>query len=157
MTRARTPPPASVETRINVWLNVAAIVVPVIVVSIGGLYALGSFTATIKGEIGDLSKDVDLKLIPLSSKVDAVSQKVDTATKDAQTSVSRVSDKVDSAASLLQSKQDALAKTVENNQAEQMQFRTETRATLGKLFDSQQALRDQVTTETVNRLQDKKK
>lgn len=145
-------PPASAETKINIWLNVAAIVVPLIVVVIGGLYALGSFTATVKSQIGDLSKDVDLKLNPIANKVGEVSAKVDSAAKDAQNKVDRLSDKVDSASALTQSKQDALAKTVEVNQADQQTFRATVQAAFTKLFDQQNQLANQINQERVDRL-----
>lgn len=140
-------PEASNETKLNVWLNIGAIVLPFVVVVFGGLYELGNLTATIKGQIADQSKD-------LATKVETVSTKVDAAARDAQSKVDLLSSKVDANNVLTQAKQDALTKTAEGNIVEQQTFRTSVQSGFSKLFDAQQKLSDQINQERVDRLTD---
>ena len=150
-------PPAPIETKINVWLNVAAIVVPLLVTVGGGLVFLGSLTATIKDQIMGVVKDVDLKIQPIAKAVSDVSQKVDMAAKDAQTKTDALAAKVDSSNTITQTKQDLLADQFKNNQADQATFRDNVRTLFGKLSDSQQALKDQIQQERVDRLTEQAK
>lgn len=148
MTARRAPAPPSNVSKINMWLNVAALLMPLIVTVLGGTYWVG----TISTKITDQSKDIDIKLSPLASKVDQISQKVDLAAKDAQSKVDQLATKVDLAGTLTQAKQDALAKDFATNQAEQQTFRSSMQTWLTKLSDSQQALSAQINQERVDRL-----
>jgi hypothetical protein len=148
----RRPPPAPIETKINVWLNIAAIIVPLLVTLGGGLVFLGSITTTIKDQISGVGKDVDMKIQPLAAAVGTVSQKVDSTAKDAQAKVDILSTKVDANNTLTQTKQDILAETFKANQQDQATFRANVQQLFSKVFDSQQKLVDQVNQERVDRL-----
>lgn len=128
---------SSPASKINL---VIGIVVGLLVIA-SAVFNAGKFSAA----VDDVSKKVDTTASALSAKVDA-------ASKDAQNKVDLLSGEVKGANALTQAKQDALTKTVETNQAEQLQFRTDTRSLFGKLFDSQQALSNQLNQERVDRL-----
>ncbi len=149
--------PASDVSKINMWLNIAALIAPILIIVVGGLYTVGNFTATIKGQIADQSKDIDLKLQPLASKVDAISIKVDSAARDAQSKADVVTAKVEANTTLTQAKADALAARVDGNIVEQQTFRTNVQNLFSKVFDSQQKLADQIQQEKVDRLSEQVK
>lgn len=99
-----------------------------ILMFIGGVYALLNITATVTQKFTEVSADVKT-----------------------------ISSKVDSAAAIGQSKVDDLAKTVDRNHQEVVTFQTQVTDGFKQLFQANRDLNDKITQEKVDRITDGKK
>lgn len=120
MSARRVQPPMNVDRLISLG--------GLILMFIGGVYALLNITATVTQKFTEVSADVKT-----------------------------ISSKVDSAAAIGQSKVDDLAKTVDKNHQEVVTFQTQVTDGFKQLFQANRDLNDKITQERVDRLTDGKK
>lgn len=160
---------------LNVWLNIGAILIPLLVTISGGLYALGRFTSAVDAislkvdtKVGEVSKKVDdqsaavsatvdKKVGDVSNQVTTVSTKVDTAAALAQAKVEALSAKVDSTAAAANEKVDALSARVESNHQDVVKFEGDVQGAFKQVFENQRVQTDKINAETIDRLKSGKK
>lgn len=136
--------PSSPVSRLNMWIGigVGALVLLTTIFN-AGRYSAG---------IDQVSQKVDTEVGKVASKIDAVSTKVDTAASTAKLNVDALATKLDAGVALTQAKQDALTATVEHNQQDQANFRTNVQNLFTKVFDGQAKQTEQLTQERIDRL-----
>lgn len=155
MTARRKPTSGESASRslLNVWLNVAAIVVPLFVTLGGGLYALGRFASAVDA----ISLKVDTKVGDVAGQVGVVSTKVETAAALGQAKIEALSQKVDSVSAAANAKVDNLSAKVDANHQDVVKFEGDVQGAFKQVFANQRDQSDKINAETIDRLKAGKK